>query len=47
MIINFDKMEEFEIVKKWNIYMQDLLVTVSNEDPSPIVNELTPVFYHK
>jgi L-rhamnose mutarotase len=43
----FDKMEEFEIVKKWNIYMQDLLVTVSNEDPSPIVNELTPVFYHK
>ena len=43
----FDKIEEFEVVKKWNIYMQDLLVTVSNEDPSPIVNELTSVFYHK
>ena len=44
---NFNKMEDFEIVKKWNIFMRDLLVTVSNDDPSPVVEELIPVFYHK
>ena len=43
----FDEMENFEIVKKWNISMKDLLVTKSSIDNSPIVKELTQLFYHK
>ena len=43
----FDQMEELEIVKKWNSYMADLLVIKSEKNPSPIVDELVPVFYHK
>ena len=43
----FDQMEELEIVKKWNSYMADLLVTKSEKNTSPIVDELVPVFYHK
>lgn len=43
----FNQMEEFEIVKKWNIYMSDLLVTKSEKNSAPIVTELSSVFYHK
>ena len=43
----FDQMEELEIVKKWNIFMSDLLVTKSETDSSPIVTELVEAFYHK
>ena len=42
----FDQMEDLEIIKKWNIYMKDLLVTKSEEDASPVVNELVEVFHH-
>lgn len=42
----FDQMEDLEIIKKWNIYMKDLLVTKSEEDASPVVNELLEVFHH-
>jgi L-rhamnose mutarotase len=40
-------MDGLEIVKKWNFYMADLLVTKSEKNPSPIIDELVPVFYHK
>ena len=43
----FDQMEDLEIVKKWNIYMKDLLITKSESDFIPVVSELTSVFYHK
>ena len=43
----FDEMEEIDIVKKWNIYMQDLLVTKSSTNSSPVEDELTEVFHHK
>ena len=43
----FDEMEEIDIVKKWNIYMQDLLVTKSSTNASPVEDELTEVFHHK
>ena len=42
----FDQMENLETIKKWNIYMKDLLVTKSEEDASPVVNELLEVFHH-
>ena len=42
----FDQMEELETIKKWNIFMKDLLVTTSKEDASPIVDELLEVFHH-
>ena len=42
----FDQMEDLEIIKKWNIYMKDLLVTKSEEDASPVVSELLEVFHH-
>jgi len=42
----FDSIEELEIFKKWNVYMKDLLVTKSEENPSPILRELTEVFHH-
>ncbi len=42
----FDQMEDLETIKKWNIYMKDLLVTKSEEDASPVVNELLEVFHH-
>ena len=42
----FDQMEDIDIVKKWNIYMKDLLVTKSPTDASPIVDELIEVFHH-
>ena len=42
----FDQMEELETIKKWNIFMKDLLVTKSEEDASPIVDELLEVFHH-
>ena len=43
----FDEMEGIDIVKKWNIYMQDLLVTKSSTNTSPVEDELTEVFQHK
>jgi L-rhamnose mutarotase len=43
----FDELEEMDIVKKWNIYMQDLLITKSFTDASAVVDELIEVFYHK
>ena len=42
----FDQLEELEILKKWNIFMQPLLVTKSKENASPIISELTEVFHH-
>jgi len=42
----FDQMEDIDIVKKWNIYMKDLLVIKSPTDVSPIVDELIEVFHH-
>ena len=42
----FDQMEELETIKKWNIFMQDLLVTRSKEEASPVVSELLEVFHH-
>ena len=42
----FDQMEDIDIVKKWNIYMKDLLVTKFPTDASPIVDELIEVFHH-
>ena len=42
----FDQMEDIDIVKKWNIYMKDLLVIKSPTDASPIVDELIEVFHH-
>ena len=42
----FDQMEELETIKKWNIFMKDLLVTKSKEDASPVVDELLEVFHH-
>ena len=42
----FDQMEELETIKKWNIFMKDLLVTKSEEDASPVVDELLEVFHH-
>ena len=42
----FDQLEELEIIKKWNLFMQPLLVTVSEEDASPDINELKEVFHH-
>jgi len=42
----FDQMEDLETIKKWNIYMKDLLVTKSEEDASPVVNELLEIFHH-
>ena len=43
----FDEMEGIDIVKKWNIYMQDLLVTKSSTNASPVEDELIEVFHHK
>tara|TARA_B110000438_G_scaffold279922_1_gene304744 strand:+ start:2848 stop:3147 length:300 start_codon:yes stop_codon:yes gene_type:complete len=43
----FDQMEDLNIVKEWNIFMKDLLVTKSENDHTPLVEELTNVFYHK
>ena len=43
----FDQLEELDILKKWNLYMQNLLVTKSEVDATPIVEELTEVFHHK
>ena len=42
----FDQMEELETIKKWNIFMKDLLVTKFEEDASPVVDELLEVFHH-
>ena len=42
----FEKLEELDILKKWNIYMKDLLVTKSEEDATPVVEELLEVFHH-
>ena len=42
----FDKLEELDILKKWNVYMKDLLVTISEDDATPVVNELAEVFHH-
>ena len=43
----FDKLEDLDILKKWNVYMKDLLITKSEEDATPIVEELQEVFHHK
>ena len=43
----FDKLEDLDILKKWNVYMKNLLVTKSEQDATPIVEELTEVFHHK
>ena len=43
----FDNLEDLGILKKWNIYMKDLLVTKSQEEATPVVNELVEVFHHK
>ena len=42
----FDKLEDLDILKKWNVYMKDLLVTISEDDATPVVNELAEVFLH-
>jgi L-rhamnose mutarotase len=42
----FDKLEELDILKKWNAYMKDLLVTISEDNAMPVVNELMEVFHH-
>ena len=42
----FDQMEELETIKKWYIFLKDLLVTKSKEDASPVVSELLEVFHH-
>ena len=42
----FDKLEDLDILKKWNVYMKDLLVTISEDDATPVVNELVEVFHH-
>ena len=42
----FEQLEELDILKKWNIYMKDLLVTKSEEDATPVVEELLEVFHH-
>ena len=42
----FDKLEDLDILKKWNVYMKDLLVTISEDDATPGVNELAEVFHH-
>ena len=44
--ILWDKLEELDILKKWNVYMKDLLVTISEDDATPVVNELVEVFHH-
>ena len=43
----FNNLEELDILKKWNIYMKNLLETKSVEDATPVVNELIEVFHHK
>ena len=43
----FGNLEDLGILKKWNIYMKDLLVTKSQEEATPVVNELVEVFHHK
>ena len=43
----FDELEGLDIVKKWNIYMQDLLITKSSNNASAVEDELREVFYHK
>tara|TARA_Y100000590_G_C15431786_1_gene905469 strand:- start:451 stop:750 length:300 start_codon:yes stop_codon:yes gene_type:complete len=42
----FDKLEELEVLKKWNIHMKDLLITKTQEDATPVVSELIEVFHH-
>ena len=42
----FDQIEELEILKKWNIYMKDLIETKSAEDATAIQKELLEVFHH-
>ena len=42
----FETLEELDILKKWNIYMKNLLVTKSEEDATPVVEELLEVFHH-
>ncbi len=42
----FDQIEELEILKKWNIYMKDLIETKSSEDATAIQKELLEVFHH-
>lgn len=42
----FENLEELEILKKWNIYMEALLETKSDNDAAPVVNELEEVFHH-
>tara|TARA_B110000263_G_scaffold10946_1_gene9309 strand:- start:1808 stop:2128 length:321 start_codon:yes stop_codon:yes gene_type:complete len=42
----FDELEEMDIVKKWNNYMQDLLITKSSTDTSAVEDELREVFHH-
>ncbi len=42
----FENLEELEILKKWNIYMESLLETKSDNDAAPVVNELEEVFHH-
>ena len=42
----FENLEELEILKKWNIYMEALLETKSDNDAVPVVNELEEVFHH-
>ena len=43
---SFDEIEDLEVIKKWNVYMSNLLVTKSSTNPSPIVRELREVFHH-
>ena len=42
----FENLEKLEILKKWNIYMEALLETKSDNDAAPVVNELEEVFHH-
>tara|TARA_B100000965_G_scaffold351208_1_gene325616 strand:+ start:482 stop:802 length:321 start_codon:yes stop_codon:yes gene_type:complete len=42
----FHQLEELDILKKWNIYMKDLIETKSAEDATAIQKELLEVFHH-
>ena len=42
----FEQLEELDILKKWNVYMKDLLVTKSETNVNPVVEELLEVFHH-
>ena len=42
----FHQLEELDILKKWNVFMKELLETKSEEDATPLVRELLEVFHH-